>query len=68
MIEHVRYRPRATDKKRMLANYWMRNRRSNRRGLVNRLRRIMFPNARKAGPTFPSIRPSRPSIFSKFMN
>ena len=52
-----------TESKRMLAQYWMRRRRKpTQRGLVNRLRKVMYPKARKAGPTFPSIRPSSPDI------
>lgn len=54
-----------TARKVALARYWMRvrNRRNYmRRGLSNRLRRVMFPRARKAGPTFPSRMPSRPDL------
>ncbi len=52
-----------TQQKRMLALYWMRQgHKPSRRGLINRLRRVMYPRARKAGPSFPSIRPSRPDI------
>lgn len=49
--------------KRMVALYWMRlGHRQSKRGLVNRLRRVTYPRARKSGPSFPSIRPSRPDI------
>jgi hypothetical protein len=57
-----------TERKRAVAAYWQRWRRKpTRRGLVNRLRRVMFPRARKAGPTYPSIRPSRADL-PKFVN
>lgn len=50
-------------KNRVLAAYWMRQRRKpRRRSLLSRLRKVMYPNARKAGPVYPSIRPSRPDL------
>lgn len=52
-----------TERKWMLALYWMRlGHKPSRRGLVNRFRKVTYPRARKAGPSFPSIRPSRPDI------
>lgn len=52
-----------TESNRWVALYWAKRRRKpTRRGLVNRLRRVMYPKARKAGPTYPSIRPSRPDL------
>lgn len=64
IVERSRHRMRVTDKNRWLALYLYRVRYGARprRGLVNRLRRVMFPRARKAGPTFPSIRPSAPPM------
>lgn len=62
VVECNRYRPRKVDTKRWLALYRMRNGTRSRRALVDRLRRVLYPRARKAGPTFPSIRPSRPDL------
>lgn len=54
--------PRRVDVKRMMAQYRMRVGFRSRRGLVNRLRKVTYPRARKAGPVYPSIRPSRPDL------
>lgn len=62
IVLRSQHRVRVTDRNRWLALYRMRNGARSRRGLVNRLRRVMFPKARKAGPTFPSIRPSAPPM------
>lgn len=62
IVERSQYKMRATDRNRWLALYRMRNGARSRRGLVNRLRRVMFPRARKAGRMFPSIRPSAPPM------
>lgn len=52
-----------TQQKRILALYWMRlGHKPSRRGLINRLRRVAYPRARKCGSSFPSIRPSRPDV------
>lgn len=52
-----------TERKRMVARYWMKKGpQRSQRSLVNRLRRVTYPRARRAGPSFPSIRPSRPDI------
>jgi hypothetical protein len=66
ILDRRLYTPRKTDAKKWLALYWMRRGpKRSQRGLVNRLRKVTYPNARKAGPTYPSIRPSRPD-FPKF--
>lgn len=62
IVERNRYKPRRVDARRWLALYRMRNGTGSRRALVNRLRRVLYPRARKAGLTFPSIRPSRPDL------
>ena len=57
-----------TERARAVAGYWQRWRRKpTRRSLISRLRRSLYPRARKAGPTFPSIRPSSPDL-PKFVN
>lgn len=52
-----------TQRNRLYALYWLRLRhKPSKRGLVNRFRKVTYPRARMAGPSFPSIRPSRPDI------
>ena len=60
-VYQLYHRPLIVTQKRWLALYLVRHRRS-RRGLRNRLRKVMFPRARKAGQIYPSIRPSSPDI------
>lgn len=46
---------------RLLALFRM-TKKPRRRSLLHRLRKVMYPRARKTGPVFPSIRPSRPNL------
>lgn len=64
IFDRINYRPRKTDLNRMLNAFLLRTHRTRKRGrgLVNRLRKVMYPRARKAGPVYPSIRPSRPEF------
>jgi hypothetical protein len=55
--------PPRTHQKRALAAYWIRRRQApTRRSLINHYRLSLYPRARKAGPKFPSIRPSGPNL------
>lgn len=57
------YRPRETDRRRMIAMYFLRHKLCKRgRGLIDRMRKVMYPRARKDGPVYPSFRPSRPNL------